>query len=103
MKNAHVSRKISGLYADHVKVSQQMLQDNVSGGRTAASHHKRDVDGSDDVDLWVTSGLLRHKHKGLGVQGIKLRAVLQESHIFPWPVFSGVEKVKGETSVSQGR
>ena len=55
------------------------------------SYHKRDVDSRDDVDLGVTSWLLEHKYKGFGVQGVKLGAVLQESYVFPRPVFPGVE------------
>lgn len=56
------------------------------------SYHKWDVDCPDDVNLGVTGWLLRHKHKGFGVQGVNLGAVLQECHIFPRPVFPGVEK-----------
>lgn len=63
------------------------------------SYHKWDVDGPDDVNLRVTGWLLGHKHKGFWVQGVNLGAVLQESHVFPWPVFPGVER----TSVSRSR
>lgn len=56
------------------------------------SYHKWDVDSPDDVNLWVTSWLLRHKHKSFGVKGVNLGAVLQESHVFPRPVLPSGER-----------
>lgn len=56
------------------------------------SYHKRDVDSPDEVNGGVTSWLLGHKHKSFGVQGVKFSAILQESYVFPWPVFPGCKR-----------
>lgn len=63
----------------------------LSSSRNLA-YHKRDVDCPHNVHLRVACGLLGHKHKRLGVEGIDLGAILQESHIFPWPVFPVEER-----------
>lgn len=81
--------------------SDSMTRYSVKAG---LSYHKRDVDSPDEVYLRVASWLLWHKHKRFGVEGVNLGAVLQESYIFPWPVFSGRGKGEREkTSVSWSR
>lgn len=61
-----------------------------SGAHTA--YHIGDVDGPHNVHLGVAYGLLAHKHKRFGVEGVDLGAVLQESHVFPRPEFPVGEK-----------
>lgn len=61
------------------------------------SYHKGDVDSSDNINLRVTSRLLRHKDKTFGVHSENLGAVLQESYIFPRPIFPGVERIKHQS------
>lgn len=63
----------------------------LSSSRNLA-YHKWDVDCPHNVHLRVACGFLGHKHKRLGVEGIDLGAILQESHIFPWPVFPVEER-----------
>lgn len=59
---------------------------------TNMAYHIWDVDRPHNVHLGVAHGLLAHKHKRFGVEGVDLGAVLQESHIFPRPVFPVGEK-----------
>lgn len=73
-------------------VIQNLYDLSASSHRNPFAHHKRDVDSPDDVNLWVSDGLLRHKDKSLWVQGVNLGAIFQEGYIFPWPVLPGVDR-----------
>lgn len=73
-------------------VIQNLYDLAASSHRNPFAHHKRDVDSPDDVNLWVSDGLLRHKDKSLWVQGVNLGAIFQEGYIFPWPVLPGVDR-----------
>lgn len=72
--------------------NKQPVKSKDNAAQTHPSHHKWNVDGSDDVDLGVADGLLRHKDKSFGVQGINFGPVLHKSYIFSWPVLPGVDR-----------
>jgi hypothetical protein len=56
------------------------------------THHSWDVDCPQNVDLWITPGLLWDEDKAFGVQGINLGSVFEESYIFPGSVFPVMER-----------
>lgn len=60
--------------------------------RRILTHHSWDVDCPQNVDLWITSGLLWDEDKAFGVQGINLGSVFEESYILPGSVFPVMER-----------